>query len=140
MMSRPRLLLADDHLETAAQLCDLLEQEFDVIGHVTDGRTLVCEAARLLPDVIVSDISMSEMDGITAASLILEVNPMARIVLISVHADPLLVARGLATGALGYVLKLAAGDDLVPAVHAALRGDRHVSSCMQEEELRRSRR
>ena len=45
---------------------------------------------------------------------------MARIILISVHADPVLVARGLATGALGYVLKLAAGDDLVPAVHAAL--------------------
>src|SRR5688572_4262192 len=126
MVSRTRVLLADDHLDTAAQLCDLLQPEFDVVGHVTNGRSLVCDAARLLPDVIVSDISMPEMDGITAAARILEVNPLARIVLISVHADPVLVARGLATGALGYVLKLAAGDDLVPAVHAALRGERHV--------------
>jgi DNA-binding NarL/FixJ family response regulator len=140
MVSRTRLLLADDHLETAAQLRALLQPEFDVIGHVTDGRTLVCDAARLSPDVIVSDISMPQLDGITAAVRILEQNPLARIVLISVHADPVLVARGLATGALGYVLKLAAGDDLVPAVHAALRGERHVSSGLHLEELRQSRR
>ena len=140
MMSRTRLLLADDHLDTAAQLRELLQPEFDVIGHVTDGRALIRDAALLLPDVIVSDISMPEIDGITAAARILELNPMARIVLISVHADPVLVARGLATGALGYVLKLAAGDDLVPAVHAALRGECHVSSGVQGEELRRSSR
>jgi len=118
----------------------LLQPEFDVIGHVTDGRSLVCDAARLLPDVIVSDISMPQLDGISAAVRILEHNPMARIIFVSVHADPVLVARGLATGALGYVLKLEAGDDLVPAVHAALRGERHVSSSVQGEELRRSSR
>jgi DNA-binding NarL/FixJ family response regulator len=140
MMSRTRLLLADDHLDTARQLCALLQPEFEVIGHVTDGRALVCDAARLSPDVIVSDISMPELDGITAAARILAVNPTARIVLISVHADPVLVARGLAIGALGYVLKLAAGDDLVPAVHAALRGERHVSSGVQREELKPSSR
>lgn len=140
MVSRTRLLLADDHLETAAQLRDLLQPEFDVIAHVTDGRTLVCDAARLLPDVIISDISMPELDGITAAARILEQNPLARIIFVSVHADPVLVARGLATGALGYVLKLAAGDDLVPAVHAALRGERHVSSSLHVEIERRSRR
>ena len=130
MVSRTRLLLADDHLETAAQLRDLLQPDFDVIAHVTDGCALVRDAAALLPDVIVSDISMPDLDGITAAAKILERDPMARIVFVSVHADPLLVARGLATGALGYVLKLAAGDDLVPAVHAALRGERHVSRCL----------
>jgi len=140
MMSRTRLLLADDHLETAAQLRDLLEPEFDVIAHVTDGRALIRDAARLLPDVIVSDISMPDLDGITAAVRILERNPMARIIFVSVHADPVLVERGLATGALGYVLKLAAGDDLVPAVHAALRGERHVSCGLQVEDQRRSRR
>lgn len=139
-MSRTRLLLADDHLDTAAQLRDLLQPEFDVIGHVTDGRTLIRDAARLSPDVIVSDISMPELDGITAAARILEWDPLARIIFVSVHADPVLVARGLATGALGYVLKLAAGDDLVPAVHAALRGERHVTRGLQLEELKRSRR
>ena len=127
MVSRIRLLLADDHLETAAQLRQLLQQEFEVIAHVTDGRSLVRDAKRLSPDVIVSDISMPEMDGISATAAMLRENPAARIVLVTVHGDPTLVARGLETGALGYVLKDSAGDDLVPAIYAALRGERHVS-------------
>jgi DNA-binding NarL/FixJ family response regulator len=130
MVSRIRLLLADDHLETAAQLRQLLQTEFEVIAHVTDGRTLINYAERLSPDVIVSDISMPEVDGITAAAAILRRNPAARIVLVTVHADPSLVTRGLETGALGYVLKCSAGDDLIPAIDAALRGERHVSDAL----------
>jgi DNA-binding NarL/FixJ family response regulator len=140
MVSRIRLLLADDHLETAEQLRQLLQPEFDVIAHVTDGRTLVDYAELLSPDVIVSDISMPEVDGITATAAILRRNPDARIVLVTVHGDLCLVARGLETGALGYVLKLSAGDDLVPAIHAALRGERHVSHALHfEDEKTQSR-
>jgi DNA-binding NarL/FixJ family response regulator len=124
------LLLADDHLETAAQLRQLLQAEFDVIAHVTNGRTLVHYAELLSPDVIVSDISMPDVDGITAAAAIMRLNPSARIVLVTVHGDPSLVRRGLETGALGYVLKCSAGEDLVPAIHAALRGERHVSDAL----------
>ena len=134
MVSRTRLLLADDHLETAEQLRDLLQPEFEVIAHVTDGRTLVKYAERLSPDVIVTDISMPEVDGITATAAILRTNPAARIVLVTVYGDASLVARGLETGALGFVLKLAAGEDLVPAIHAALRGERHVSEALHFEE------
>ena len=133
MVSRIRLLLADDHLETAEQLRQLLQPDFEVIAHVTDGRTLVKYAGRLSPDVIVSDISMPEIDGITAAAAILRRNPAARIVLVTVHGDPSLVTRGLETGALGYVLKCSAGDDLVPAIHAALRGEVHVSDALHFE-------
>jgi DNA-binding NarL/FixJ family response regulator len=136
MMPRPRLLLADDYLETVQLLRTLLEPEFEVIGHVTDGRTLVRHAARLAPDVIVSDISMPDVDGITAAKEILSRNPDARIVFITVHADRTLVARGLQTGALGFVLKLSAGDDLVPAIRAALRGERHVSAALHFDDVR----
>jgi DNA-binding NarL/FixJ family response regulator len=70
---------------------------------------------------------MPGLDGIVAATMIRRANPRARIVFVTMHADPILVERGLATGALGYVLKLAAGDELVPAVHAALDGRRYVS-------------
>ena len=83
--------------------------------------------------MIVSDISMPEVDGITAAAAILRRNPAARIVLVTVHGDPSLVTRGLETGALGYVLKCSAGDDLVPAIHAALRGEVHVSDGLHFE-------
>jgi DNA-binding NarL/FixJ family response regulator len=126
-MSQPRLVLADDHLESAELLRDLLEQEFDVVAEVQDGLALVRAAERLTPDVIVSDISMPGLDGLSAARLILRGNPAARIVFVTVHGDPLLVERGLAAGALAYVVKRAAGDELIPAVRSALRGERHVN-------------
>lgn len=136
-MSQPRVLLADDHRETAELLRGLLTPEFEVIEQVQDGLALVVAAARLSPDVIVSDISMPGLDGISAASAILRSNPAARIVLVTVHSDPMVAQRGLETGALGYVLKRTAGDELVPAVHSALRGERHVSSgCTQHEVIR----
>jgi DNA-binding NarL/FixJ family response regulator len=127
---RPSVLLADDHAGTAEQMRALLEPGFDVISIVEDGLSLVREAARLSPGVIVTDISMPGLDGIDAAVQILHNNPQARIVFVTVHSEPLLVQRGFTAGALGYVLKDVAGDELVTAVHAALRGERHVSAAI----------
>jgi DNA-binding NarL/FixJ family response regulator len=70
---------------------------------------------------------MPRLDGIAAATVIRRNNSNARIVLVTVHSEPMLVEAGLAAGALGYVLKDTAGDDLVAAVHAALDGQRYVS-------------
>jgi DNA-binding NarL/FixJ family response regulator len=126
----PRVLLADDHPATAQQICALLEPHFEVIGLVADGLALVASAARLSPDAIVADISMPSLDGIEASVLIRRRNPDARIVLVTVHSEPILVERGLAAGALGYVLKDSAGEELVPAVRAALRGERFVSGAL----------
>jgi len=130
-MTLPRLLLADDHVETRSLLRALLQPEFDVVADVQDGPALVRAAGQLSPDVIVTDISMPGVDGITAARAILRRNPTARIVFVTVHGDASLVERGLSVGALGYVLKLAAGDELVPAVRAALRRERYVSRALE---------
>jgi DNA-binding NarL/FixJ family response regulator len=124
---RPSVLLADDHLETAKQIRTLLQPYFDVVALVEDGRALVSAAARFMPDVIVTDISMPGLDGIEATALIRRTDPKARIVLVTVHAEPGLVERSLEAGALGYVLKDTAGEDLVTAVRAALAGERYVS-------------
>lgn len=124
---RATVLLADDHRQTADQLRQLLQRHFDVVAIVADGRALVDAAAQLSPDVIVADISMPTLDGIDAATLIRQVEPGARIVFVTVHDEPILVDRGLAAGALGYVLKDAAGDELVTAVYAALGGYQYVS-------------
>jgi DNA-binding NarL/FixJ family response regulator len=124
------VLLADDHVETVKQQRELLEPDFDVVAVVEDGHALVTSAARLLPDAIVTDISMPGLDGIEAVTLILRRDPKARIVFVTVHCEPILVKRGLTAGALGYVLKDAAGDELVAAVHAALGGERYVSSAL----------
>jgi DNA-binding NarL/FixJ family response regulator len=131
-MTRPRVLLAEDHRETAERLRKLLRAEFDVIASVEDGRALVDAEARLSPDVTVADIAMPRLDGIAAATVIRRHNSDARIVLVTVHSEPMLVEAGLAAGALGYVLKDTAGDDLVAAVHAALDGRRYVSRALSD--------
>ena len=125
-MSHPTLLLAEDHEETGKLLRGLLQDEFDVLALVQDGVALVDAAERLSPDVIVTDISMPRMDGIAATSEILHRNPVARIVLMTVSQDPELVRRGLDAGAMGYVLKRTAGEELIPAIRSAVRGERHV--------------
>jgi DNA-binding NarL/FixJ family response regulator len=124
---RPRVLVADDHPAVAEGLRAVLEPEFDVIATVGDGHALVAAAATLTPDVIVTDIAMPGLDGIAAAGEILLRHPRARIVFVTIHNDAELVQKGLATGALGYVLKLTAGEELVLAIHAALQGKQHVS-------------
>ena len=126
-MHRPRVLLADDHADTAALLRLVLAPEFDVLAAVHDGPSLVTAALHLPADVILIDITMPGLDGIAAAALIREAKPDARIVFVTMHADTSIMERAMATGALGYVLKLSAGDELVPAVQAALCGKRYVS-------------
>jgi DNA-binding NarL/FixJ family response regulator len=118
------VVLADDQAATIALLEPLLQTEFDVVATVRDGQALVDAAAHWSPDAIVTDISMPILDGIEAARRILDRNPSARIVFVTVLADPLFVRQGLAIGGLGYVPKVAAGDELVPAIRAALRGER----------------
>jgi two-component system, NarL family, response regulator DesR len=125
---RPRVVLADDHPAVAGQLLGLLEPEFDVVATVGDGNALVAAIAAHRPDVIVTDVAMPCLDGIAACRLIRTQDPDARIVFVTVHQDAGLVARGLAAGALGFVAKVAAGEDLARAVRAALRGERFVSS------------
>jgi DNA-binding NarL/FixJ family response regulator len=102
----------------------MLETEFEVVGAVDNGRALVEAAAALLPDVIVTDIAMPVLDGLAATREILCRDPRIRVVFVTAHADPLLVAGSLAAGGLGYVPKPAAGEQLIPAVWAALKGKR----------------
>jgi DNA-binding NarL/FixJ family response regulator len=123
-VTRPRVLLADDQPDNLAVVRELLQTEFDVVTAVQDGQALIEAVERLTPDVIVTDIEMPLLDGLTAAQVILQHDPMARIVFLTVYADPALVRRSQAIGGLGFVPKVSAGDELVPAVWAAFRGER----------------
>jgi DNA-binding NarL/FixJ family response regulator len=126
-MERRRVLLADDHAQTMQRWRDLLEPEFEVVGTVTSGQALIEAADRLAPDVIVTDIAMPGINGIAAAEAILRRHPAARVIFATVHADRTMLRRGLAAGAFGYILKVRIGDDLVPAIWAALRGELLIS-------------
>ena len=126
-MSRPRVLLADNHPGVAEELRRLLESEFETVGVVGDGKALVREAGDRRPDVVVSDIVMPGLDGIAATKAILARHPDTRVVLVTVHDDPELAEWGYAAGALACVMKLTASQDLLPAVRMALRGERYPS-------------
>ena len=122
-MTRARVLLADDHADVAEELREILEAEFEVVAVVRDGSALLTAADSLKLDVIVTDIAMPGMDGLAATAALLHRMPDARIVLVAVHEEVGIQLRGLTAGALGYVVKFRADDDLLPAVQAALRGE-----------------
>lgn len=124
----PRVLLAEDHLAMAAELAALLGTEYDVVDVVHDGQALIDTTRAIRPDVIVSDIAMPGVSGLAAADVILAVEPDCRVVFVTVIADPGVIQRARGTGALGYVLKCDAGEQLLQAVGAALNGCPFLSS------------
>jgi DNA-binding NarL/FixJ family response regulator len=119
---RPRVLLADDHPALLEATTALLKSRFDVVGAVADGATLVSEALRLCPDVIVADITMPVLSGIDAAHQLRESAPSAKIVFLTVHSEEQFMKACMAEGALGYVLKSHMKAHLIPAIQAALVG------------------
>lgn len=121
----------------ADRLNSLLSSDYDV-EVVRDGAALVASATRRMADVIVSDVVMPGVSGIAATGRILAEDADARIVLVSVRDEPAIIAKALAAGALGYVLKSDAGEDLPIAIAAALAGRRFLSSSAQRA-LDRSR-
>src|SRR5579862_8992299 len=102
---RPRILLADDHPAVLKATTALLTPLFDVVGNAVDGATLVSEAVRLCPDVIVVDITMPILSGIDAVRRLRESVPSSKVVFLTVHSEQQFVEACRIEGALGYVLK-----------------------------------
>ncbi|WP_165418454.1 response regulator [Dyella amyloliquefaciens] len=118
-MTRPTVVLAEDHPPVAEQIREVLGGEFDVLAVVGHGEALVKATRRLRPDVVVTDISMPGMDGMQAARELLAERPGLPVVFITVHDDPTLARAALAIGK-GYVLKASAGEELTDAVKCVL--------------------
>ena len=126
-MNRPKVLLADDHPIVIEGLRHILEADFEIVSVAQDGPSLVAEAEKWKPDVIVTDITMPLLNGIEAARQILKADPKAKIIFLSMHPDVGYITEALDTGGLGYVLKISAGVALVTAIREALRGRVFVS-------------
>jgi DNA-binding NarL/FixJ family response regulator len=121
-LSRPRVLLADDHVPLLEAASALLRSEFEVIGTARDGAALVAEALRLNPDVIVADIMMPGVNGIEAVRQIRESGSSAKLVFLTVHTETEFVNECVGVGATGYVVKSRMKSHLIPAIRAALAG------------------
>ena len=126
-MNRIRILLADDHPGFPKLVESMLEPAFEIIGSVSNGRSLIDTAMELKPDVVVTDISMPILNGIEAAAQLRKSGCESKIVFLSIHSDPDFMRACLSIGALGYVIKPRMATELVHAIQEALAGRVFVS-------------
>ncbi len=138
-MSRPRVLLADDHKIVTEGIRTLLACDFDLVGSVEDGRALLAEAKKRRPDVIVADISMPLLNGIEAAHQLREAGVEAKIIFLTMHPEVAYARRALEVGASGYVLKHSAPSELITAIREALKGQTYVTPMIARELTESSR-
>ncbi len=123
------VLLVDDHPLMRKGLRTLLQSDADltVVGEASDGREALEQVRALSPDVVAMGLTMPNMDGIEAIRRILAEAPDTRVVALSVHAEKRFVDDMLKAGASACVLKDSAAEELVPAIHAVLRGEAFLS-------------
>lgn len=132
---RATVLLADDHAIVAEGLASLLQREFSLIGTVADGAQLVEAARKLRPDVIVTDVAMPGMSGLEALRRLKADAIPAKVIFLTMHADAQLAAEAFRAGASGFVVKHAAGKELIVAIHTVLRGGRHLTPHLASDVL-----
>lgn len=137
-MSRPRVLLADDHVVVSEGLKQLLADDFELVGAVQDGRSLVAAAKKLRPDVIVADITMPHLNGIDAMAQLRKDNADIKVVFLTMHHDPAYARRALEAGASGFVVKHSAPAELIMAIQAALKGQTFITPALASEVLRQA--
>jgi DNA-binding NarL/FixJ family response regulator len=126
-MRRTSVLMADDHVMLMDGLAPLVREEFDIVGIVGDGRALLEMARQCRPDVIVTDISMPNLNGIDACRILVrEANP-AKLLFLTMHAELPIVVEALQAGALGYILKLCGIDEFVKAVRSVAKGITYIT-------------
>jgi two-component system response regulator NreC len=128
-MRKIKILIADDHGVVRRGLRLQLEQhdDFEVVGEASDGREAITLLDQLAPDIIIMDIAMPNLNGIQATAQIVRKNPEVGIIVLSMHSDETYLARTLAAGAKGYLLKDNAEDDLERAVRAVAQGKPYFS-------------
>ena len=123
-MKKIRILIADDHGIVRKGLRLQLEQntDFEVVGEATEGREAVRMAEELLPDVVIMDIAMPNLNGIQATTQVVKKNPQIGVIILSMYSDETYLMRTLAAGAKGYLLKDSADVDLHRAVEVVAQG------------------
>jgi DNA-binding NarL/FixJ family response regulator len=119
-----RIVIADDHALVRDGLRMNLEArgDFIVVGEASNGRDALALAQSLIPDLVVMDIAMPELNGIEATRLICELVPQVKVLMLSMYNSSEHSFRALRSGARGYILKESAGEEVVTAVSTIMRG------------------
>jgi DNA-binding NarL/FixJ family response regulator len=126
-MTRPRVLLADDHRLLREAFAQLLQPRCEVVGAVADGRALLEVAPALRPDIVVLDIAMPLLNGLDAARQLRRLMPGVKVIFLTVSEDPDLAAEAFRCGASGYLLKNSAASELLQAIQEVFLGRSYVT-------------
>lgn len=132
-MSKITVLLADDHRIVLEGLKGLLEDKFDIVGAVENGRELLEQTQKLRPDVIVVDIGMPLLNGIDAVTQIKKAGLGTKVVFLTMHQDAMYAKEAFEAGAFGFVLKHSAPSELKTAIEEALKGNTYISPAIAQE-------
>jgi DNA-binding NarL/FixJ family response regulator len=129
MSRKTRILLADDHAVVRQGFRMILgaQPDMEIVGEAGNGREAVAMCEQLLPDVVVMDVAMPELNGIEATRRITEAAPHTRVLALSMHKDSVYVREILRAGARGYLLKDSIDVDLLAAVRAVAKGEGYLS-------------
>ncbi|MGE0471529.1 MAG: DNA-binding response regulator [Candidatus Nitrospira kreftii] len=127
MMEKPRVLMADDHSILLAGVHKLLEDRYNVVGTVEDGRALLEAAERLKPDLILLDISMPLLNGFEAARQLKRSLPEIKLLFLTMHASSQYATEAFKAGGNGYLLKQSAVSELPQAIEAVLQGKYYLT-------------
>lgn len=133
-MSKIRVLLADDHTIVRQGLRALLDsqEDIEVVGEAEDGRQAFEKTKELIPDVVVIDITMPNLNGIEATRQIKKLNPEIKVLVLTVHDNEEYIHQILQAGASGYLLKESAVTDLVSAINAVKKGGIFLSPAISK--------
>ena len=123
-----KVVIVDDHPMVAEGIQSILESYDDiaVVATLTNGREAVDQMDTLAPDVVLMDLNMPEIGGLTATEMLLEANPDTRILILSMHDSPEYISTALSHGARGYVLKDVPTEEIKIAIDTVMRGERYL--------------
>lgn len=132
MMKQGKVLLADNHQNMLAGVRNLLEDIFETVFMVADEVSLMEAVEKLKPDLIVADLSLPVTKEINIARRLKKAFPAVRLIILSVHDERTAINECIEAGAMGYVFKRTAVNDLVPAVNAVMKGSMYISPLIEQ--------
>ncbi|WP_370213546.1 response regulator [Roseovarius sp.] len=128
-----RIVIVDDHPMVAEGVEAILEtyDDIEVVATLSDGQQIIDQVSQLAPDVILLDLNMPGIGGLSTTEIILERRPATRILILSMHDSPEYISSALSHGAMGYVLKDVPTDEIKLAIDAVMRGERYLCTGAQ---------
>jgi len=129
-----KVILADDHAMVRQSLCNSLQQEsnIEIVAQAQDGHSTFELVGQLLPDVVVMDISMPDMNGMEATYKIKKEYPRVKVIALSMHSGSKYVREMFKAGASGYLLKNSSYEELIEAIHTVMSGKSFISPSIGE--------